>query len=64
MILGGMGPVDTLHTTAGKIFASCYALFSGVIFLGIAGLLFFPLFHRMLHRFHLESAGPQGREEK
>ncbi len=54
MILGGMGPVDQLHTTAGKLFASGYALFSGVMFLGIAGLLFAPLLHRLLHRFHLE----------
>ena len=54
MILGGMGPVDALHTRAGKIFASCYALFSGAMFLVIAGVLFAPLVHRFLHRFHLE----------
>jgi hypothetical protein len=55
MILGGMGPVSPLHTTAGKLFASAYALFSGVVFLAIAGLLFVPLLHRLLHRFHLET---------
>jgi hypothetical protein len=57
MILAGMGPVDTLPTTAAKVFASCYAIFSGVAFLGLVGLLFVPLFHRFLHRFHLEGAG-------
>lgn len=54
MILGGMGPVNVLHTRAGKIFAGCYALFSGIVFLAVAGLLFAPLVHRLLHRFHLE----------
>lgn len=54
MILGGMGPVDPIGSTAGKLFASCYALYSGVVFLVIAGLLFAPVFHRLLHRFHLE----------
>ncbi len=54
MLLGGMGPVTELHTPAGKLFAGCYALYSGLIFLVVAGLLFAPLFHRFLHRFHLE----------
>lgn len=54
MILGGMGPVDQLHTNAGKIFASFYALYSGIIFLVVAGVLFAPAFHRMLHHFHLD----------
>ncbi|MCE5228674.1 hypothetical protein LLG95_03650 [bacterium] len=53
MILGGMGPVGELHTNAGKIFASCYALFAGMIFLVVAGVLFAPIFHRFLHKFHL-----------
>lgn len=52
MILGGMGPVDPLHTTAGKLFAGAYSLFSGIIFLVVAGLLFAPLAHRLLHIFH------------
>ncbi len=56
MILSGMGPVNELHTTAGKIFAACYALFSGVVFLGVAAILLGPLLHRLLHRFHLEVA--------
>jgi hypothetical protein len=55
MILGGMGPIDPLHSTAAKIFASCYALFSGLAFIGITGLLLAPFAHRLLHRFHIES---------
>jgi hypothetical protein len=54
MLLGGMGPVNVLNTTAGKLFASFYALYSGMVFLLIAGLIFAPVFHRFLHRFHLE----------
>jgi hypothetical protein len=53
MILGGMGPVDPLHSSAAKIFASCYALFSGLAFIGIASLIVAPFAHRLLHRFHL-----------
>jgi hypothetical protein len=55
MIVGGMGPVDPLTAPAAKLFAGCYAVFSGVIFLGIFGLLIAPVFHRFLHRFHLDS---------
>lgn len=55
MILGGMGPVDQLHTAAGKIFASCYALFSGIVFLVSVGVLLAPIIHRFLHQFHLQS---------
>ena len=54
MLLGGMGPVAELHTNAGKIFAGVYALYSGIIFLIIAGVLFAPIFHRMLHHFHMD----------
>ncbi len=53
MILGGMGPVDPLRTDAGKLFASFYALFAGILFLVSVGLLIAPLFHRLLHQFHL-----------
>jgi hypothetical protein len=53
MILGGMGPVSPLKTTAGKIFASVYALYSGVILLASVGVLITPIFHRILHHFHL-----------
>jgi hypothetical protein len=55
MLLGGMGPVDPLKTTAGKVFASIYALFSGMILLVAVGVLISPIFHRILHRFHLET---------
>jgi putative effector of murein hydrolase len=54
MILGGMGPVNALQTNAGKIFASFYALYSGIILLASVGILVTPIFHRFLHRFHLE----------
>ena len=54
MILGGMGPVHEIKTDAGKIFASVYALYSGVTLLTTIGVLFAPIFHRFLHRFHLE----------
>lgn len=53
MILGGMGPVNPLRTNAGKIFASFYAIYSGVILLASVGVLATPIFHRFLHRFHL-----------
>jgi hypothetical protein len=54
MILGGMGPVDPLHSSAAKIFASFYALFSGLAFVGIASIMVAPFAHRLLHRFHFE----------
>ena len=53
MILGGMGPVSPLQTTAGKLFASFYAIYSGVILLASVGILATPIFHRFLHHFHL-----------
>src|SRR5690242_12740356 len=56
MLLGGMGPVNALHSDAGKLFASFYALYSGLIFLVIAGVLLAPVLHRILHHFHLEEA--------
>jgi len=54
MILGGMGPVNALQTDAGKVFASFYALYSGIILLASVGVLAAPIFHRFMHRFHLE----------
>jgi len=54
MILGGMGPVDPLKTDCAKLFASFYALFSGLAFIGIVSVLLAPFVHRMLHRFHAE----------
>ena len=53
MLLGGMGPVDPLHTVAGKLFASFYALFSGMVFLVAVGVLIAPVVHRFLHSFHV-----------
>lgn len=56
MILGGMGPVDALRTDPAKIFASLYAIYSGVIFLVTVGIIIAPIFHRIMHHFHLETA--------
>ena len=55
MILSGMGPVHQPLSTAGKLFASAYALFSGVVFLSSIGVVAAPLVHRSLHRFHADS---------
>jgi len=52
MILGGMGEVDQLHTSGGKIFAGCYAIYSGLLLVICGGLLLVPVFHRVLHHFH------------
>jgi hypothetical protein len=57
MILAGMGPLGTMNTSAGKFFAGCYALFCGLIFVTIVTLLLAPIFHRALHKFHLEVHG-------
>lgn len=54
MILGGMGQVDPLRTGAGKLFAGCYALFSGIVFLTSAAVLFAPVLHRFQHKLHLD----------
>ncbi len=54
MIVGGMGPVDILDNDVAKIFAGVYAIVSGVVFLGVFGLLAAPVFHRFLHKFHLD----------
>jgi len=64
MILGGMGPVDLLPNDASKYFASGYALFSGVTFLSIVGVLFAPLLHRVMHHYHLETDEDEVVEEK
>lgn len=52
MILGGMGPVNTLHSAAGKIFAGFYSLYSGIIVIAVAGILLTPIVHRIVHKFH------------
>lgn len=55
MILSGMGPLSPLKSTAGKLFAGCYALFSGLTFILIIGIIFAPIIHRFFHKFHLDS---------
>ncbi len=54
MLMGGMGPVAVMHTEAGKLFAGSYALYCGFIVLVSVGIFFTPIFHRILHRFHLD----------
>ncbi|MFO0807658.1 MAG: hypothetical protein U0746_03460 [Gemmataceae bacterium] len=61
MILSGMGPLGDLHTSGGKLFAGFYALYSGLLLIVVAGILFAPLIHRIMHRFHLESDDGKGR---
>jgi hypothetical protein len=56
LLLSGMGPVVDIKSTAGKLFDGIYALFCGVILLASTGLLFAPVIHRLLHRFHIEDA--------
>src|SRR5690348_533109 len=55
MILTGMGPVDTMQTTGGKLFATIYALYSGVAFLSMMAVLLAPIIHRAMHNFHLDA---------
>lgn len=54
MILTGMGPVNPLTTVAGKVFASFYALFSGLVFISVMAVTLAPVFHRILHKFHID----------
>jgi hypothetical protein len=56
MILGGMGPINPLATPGAKLFASVYALFSGVVFIALMGLLLTPVAHRLLHKFHVKDS--------
>ena len=53
LILTGMGPVNEMHTTAAKLFASFYALFSGIAFLSTVAVIFAPIAHRLLHMLHI-----------
>ena len=55
MILSGMGPVATMQTTLGKLFAGCYALYSGLALISTLAVIIAPVFHRFLHRFHMEA---------
>jgi hypothetical protein len=54
MILSGMGPVDRMETATAKVFAALYALFSGMVFLGVIGIIVAPWVHRLFHWMHLE----------
>lgn len=58
MILSGMGPLTPLTTDPGKIFAGCYALYSGLALVTTIGIIFAPVLHRFLHKFHLEDERP------
>ena len=55
MILGGMGPVDRLDNAAAKVFASAYAIFSGLMFISVMGVILTPVVHRVMHKFHLDA---------
>jgi hypothetical protein len=57
MILSGMGPLDPIKTTGGRLFVGTYSLFSGVVFLTTVGFFLMPVIHRLLHSFHLADPG-------
>ena len=57
MLLGGMGPVDSPQSDGGKLFAGCYALYAGLVFLISVGVVLVPMMHRLLHRFHWNQKG-------
>jgi len=59
MLLGGMGPVESPHTNGGKLFAGAFALYAGIVFLVVAGLILAPFVHRLLHRFHWDGDNPR-----
>jgi hypothetical protein len=54
MILGGMGPIKEMPNDGSKVFASLYALFSGLIFIGVMGIVLSPVVHRVMHKFHVD----------
>lgn len=56
MILSGMGPVDRLDSPQAKLFAAFYALFSGLMFVGVMGIMLAPWLHRLFHKFHLDDS--------
>jgi hypothetical protein len=53
MLLGGMGPIGDMGPTTGKLFATFFAIYSGLVFIAASGILFTPVFHRVIHKFHL-----------
>ena len=58
MLLGGMGPVDSPRTDGGKVFAGLYALYAGLLFLVVSGIVLAPVVHRLLHKFHSDADRP------
>lgn len=60
MLLGGMGPVGEFRSVSGKWFAAIFALYAGLAFLGVAAIIFAPIFHRVLHRLHMEEQHQPG----
>lgn len=62
MILSGMGPAHTMNTTGGKLFAGCYALFSGLAFIAIVVIMLSPIIHKFFRKIHLESSQPREEE--
>lgn len=52
MLMGGEGPILSPETDGGKLFAGFYALYSGLVFIVVTGIVLAPLIHRLLHRFH------------
>ena len=58
MLLGGMGPVETPVTNGGKLFAGLYALYAGLVFLVAIAVVFAPIVHRLMHRFHWDEGEP------
>ncbi len=62
MLMGGMGPVDQMHTDAGKLFSGLYAMYSGLVLLIAVGIFAAPIYHRFLHRFHLETEADRERD--
>ena len=59
MILSGMGPLTPLQTWGGKLFAGCYALYSGLALIVVTGLILAPIVHHVLHKFHMETGRSQ-----
>ena len=64
MLLGGMGPIHAPLTAAGKVFAGVYALYSGILVIGTAGIILAPIFHRVLHTFHVEDDDEEKKDER
>jgi hypothetical protein len=58
MLLGGMGPVESPQTPGGKVFGGLYALYAGMVFLVVAGIILAPVVHRVLHKFHWDEEPP------